>query len=130
MKCRLSVVAVAFLLPLAGCALLLTPPPSFVRTFDEPGTWKGIEVREGLLGMKDELWRIMVDSLAQKFDLEVLDKESCYVRTSWKYTLITGGWWPWSGERISERYRSRIVVKCAGADWRTVQVKSEASWLE
>jgi hypothetical protein len=87
---------------------------------DEPGTWRSIEVREGMA--KDDIWRVMVDGLSQKFDLEVLDKESGYLRTSWKYTFIVRG-------HISERYRARIIVKATGADWKTVQVKSEANWL-
>ena len=88
---------------------------------DESGIWKTIEVREGMT--KDVIWRVIVDSLSQKFDLEVLDKDSGYLRTSWKYTYIVGKY-------VSERYRARIIVKTVGSEWKTVQVKSEANWLE
>jgi hypothetical protein len=91
---------------------------------DEPVIWKSIEVREGMT--KDVVWRVMVDSLSQNFDLEVLEKDSGYARTSWKYTymvkdMVKG--------QVSERYRNRIIVKTIGEDWKTVQVKCEAHWL-
>jgi len=106
---------------LVGCAQVIKPPATFLRTFDEPGTWKSIEVREGLT--KDQLWRLVVDALAQKFDMEVLDKESGYIRTSWKYTYVIE-------EKIIENYRSRIIIKFLGEAWNTLQVKSEANWME
>jgi hypothetical protein len=112
--CTLSLMLFLFWI---GCAPL---PPHFIRTMDEPGTWKSIEVRDGMT--KDEVWRVIVDALSQKFDLEVLEKDSGYVRTSWKHTYMVRG-------HISERYRARIIVKMLGSDWKTLQVKCEANWL-
>jgi hypothetical protein len=97
------------------------PPETFVKTFDEPGTWKSVEVREEL--SKDALWRALVDGLSQSFDLEVLDKESGYIRTSWKYNYVIL-------DRVTDRYRSRMIVKCRDENWGTIQVKCEANWLE
>ena len=98
-------------------------PKTFVKTFDEPGVWKAIEIRDDLA--KDQMWRLVVDTVSQRHDLEVLEKESGYLRTSWKYTYIT----PRVGS-ISEKYRSRIVVKFLGDNWKTVQVKCESNWLD
>jgi hypothetical protein len=106
------------LLFVISCAL--KPPVSFIKTFDESGTWKTVETREKL--DKSEMWRLVVDTLTQKYDLEVVQKDSGYIRTSWKYTYIIN-------ERIVENYRSRIVVKMLGEDWKSLQVKCESNWL-
>lgn len=104
------------------CGGCMMPPKTFIKTFDEPGVWRTIEIREDLA--KEETWRLVVDTLTQRHDLEVLEKESGYIRTSWKYTYIT----PMG--QISEHYRSRIVVKFLGEDWKTAQVKCETNWME
>ena len=103
---------------LSGCA---TAPRTFMRTHDEPGIWKTVEIREGL--NNDKIWEILVDTLSQKYDLEVLEKDAGYIRSSWKYSYFAGG-------QVVDRYRSRIVVKVKGTpDWDTVQVKCESNWL-
>jgi hypothetical protein len=99
------------------------PPAGFIRTFGESGTWRTVDIREGMEEDKDELWATVVDVVSQKFDLEVLDKDSGYLRTTWKYTLR-------DGDRVSERYRARINVKFSGSGWERLQVKSEANWME
>ena len=122
MNPKLIIVTLLVVCLLAGCAAMLNKPPkTFMRTYDEPGIWKSIEVREGL--SKDELWRTVVDAISQQFDLEVLEKESGYLRTSWKYTFLVG-------KQISEKYRTRIIIKFVGEEWKTVQIKSESNWLE
>ena len=117
---NLNAALLAALLALATNACALSPPKSFIQTFDEPGRWASIEIKTGQT--KEDVWRTVVDTLAQKFDLEVLEKDSGYVRTSWKYTYVYDG-------RVVSRYRARIVVKFRDA-WRTMQVKCEANWLE
>ena len=98
----------------------LKPPTTFVKTFDEPGTWRTIIVRPGV--STDKVWESLVDTLARKFDLEVIEKDSGYVRTSWKYTYVRQG-------SVVNRYRARIVVKTKGEGWDKLQVKCEANWL-
>lgn len=58
-------------------------------TFEKrtPG-WKSIELRDGLQGDYSEAWQITVDSLARSYDLEIIDKDSGYLRTSWKYGIL------------------------------------------
>ena len=102
----------------AACA---SPPKTFIKTYDEPGIWKTIDIRDNM--EKDRIWRLLVDTLSQKYDLEVLEQDSGYLRTSWKYTYIRGG-------AISNRYRSRIVVKLPDEDWSLAQIKAESNWLE
>ena len=108
-----------FVFVFPGC-FRLKPPTTFVKTFDEPGTWKTIIVRPGLSGSK--VWELMIDTLARKFDLEVIEKDSGYLRTSWKYTYVRRG-------TVVDRYRARIVVKTKGENWEKLQIKCEANWL-
>jgi hypothetical protein len=107
-------------LVLTGCAT--TPPETFMRTHDEPGIWKSVEIREG--STNDKIWEILVDTLSQKYDLEVLERDAGYIRSSWKYTFF-------EGEKVIDRYRSRIVVKLTGTPtWDKAQVKCESNWLD
>ena len=109
-----------FLSVLAGCAV--APPKTFIKTYDEPGVWKSVEIREGL--SHGQIWEILVDTLTQKHDLEVLQKDGGYIRTSWKYTYF-------EGDKVVDRYRSRIVVKLSGSpSWNKAQVKCESNWME
>jgi len=109
----MSRVVVFVLFILVGCVSgCLRPPPNFISTHDEAGTWANIEVRDGLRKDKEALWRKTVDTLTAKFDLEVLEKESGYIRTSWKYTYV-------QGNQVVDRYRARIIVKFKGEVRRT-----------
>ena len=118
MRRSITLLVVACLVILIGCAM---PPKTFRKTYDEPGIWKVVDVRQGL--EKDVVWRMLVDTLSQKYDLEVLEKNSGYLRTSWKYTQVS------RFGTVSDRYRSRIVVKLLGTDWGKVQIKCESNWL-
>jgi hypothetical protein len=104
---------------MSGCASA-GPPPTFTETHSETGTWRSIEVREGMA--KPQLWSTVVDALSSKFDIEVVERESGYVRTSYKFTTISNG-------KQRDNYRSRIVAKF-NPDWSVLQVKSESGWLE
>jgi hypothetical protein len=109
----LTAVAFFVFVFLGACAAVRTPA-TFVRyttgTFDEPGAWKSIEVREGI--SKDNLWRAAFDALAEKYDIEAAWKENGYIRTGWKYT--------------GDRYLSRITLRMLGDDWATLKVRCEA----
>lgn len=94
---------------LCACA-----PTTFVRTMDV--SWNTVEVRSDLDG--SDAWNAVVDSIARKFDIEVLSKEDGYLRTGWLYS--------WTGE-MDEAYKVRAVVKFT-ADKRQLAVKSEAQY--
>ncbi len=106
----LSIVAIAGL-AVGGCK---SAPTSFVRV-SEPG-WSTVEIAPGMT--YDEVWESVVDILAKKFDMEMLNKESGYIRTSWIYT--------WTGTR-TESYRVRATVKFTPKR-EQVQVRSEAEY--
>ena len=113
MKKRLIiyVVSMGLVLVFVGCASMFVPK-SFIRTM-EP-TWASIEIREDI--DYDRAWAMVVDLLARRFDLAVIEKDTGYVRTAWLYT--------WTG-KMKENYRVRVTAKF-GADKIKVDVKSEA----
>jgi len=108
-----SVLLVACLaLFFSGCA-----PKTFVRS--APG-WKTIELNDALVNNYDEAWQKSVDTIARNWDIEILDKDSGYLRTAWVYG-ISGGPQP--------RYRGRITVKYPEIKTPTkAEVKTAAEW--
>lgn len=100
------------LLFLSGCSA----PETFIRTM-EP-TWATIEIRDGV--QYESAWKTVLDLLIRRFDIEVSDKESGYIRTGWLYT--------WTGQ-YTEVYRVRVTIKF-NKDQNSVDVKSEAYFRE
>lgn len=102
-----------------GCA-----PASFVR---QPAGWKTIELRKDIQESYPKAWQVAVDTVAREWDIEILDKESGYLRTAWKYGIAgtTGA--------ASARYRGRMSLKFATVELgspKKVEVKTDASWLD
>ncbi|MHC4478248.1 MAG: hypothetical protein ACYTEL_21630 [Planctomycetota bacterium] len=97
-----------------GCA-----PPTFVKS--APG-WKTIELNQELMGNYDKSWQKAVDTIAREYDIEMLDKESGYLRTAWMYG-VSGG--------IYNRYRGRLTLKFPTVVApNQVDVKTSAQWLQ
>lgn len=97
---------------LVGCA-----PRTFVRS--APG-WKTIELNSSLANNYDEAWQKTVDTIARSWDIEILDKNSGYLRTAWVYG-ISGG--------PQHRYRGRITVKYPEVkNPSKTEVKTAAEW--
>lgn len=119
---RWYVVRLSALLVLAVCILgcALRPPISFVKSFDDDTAWRKIELRENL--DIEQAWPSLIDTIAKKYDIEIADKDARYLRTAWKYTYV------WRN-RISDRYRSRIIVKFMGTDRQDLMVKVESNFL-
>lgn len=106
------VVAPLLVLLTTGCA-----PKTFVRS--APG-WKTIGLRQELIYNYDEAWQKTVDSIAQNWEIEMLDKDSGYLRTAWVYGIGTG-------RQI--KYRGRITVKYPEIKMpEKVEVKISAEW--
>lgn len=93
-----------------------SPPVTFIRTMDP--TWNTVELREEV--KFDAAWKTVLDLLIKKFDIEVSDKESGYIRTGWLYT--------WTGE-YTEVYRVRVTIKFM-KDNHSVDIKSEAYYKD
>ena len=102
------------LLLIGGCA-----PASFVK--GHGAGWKTIELNDNLKHNYDISWQKTVDTIARDYDIEMMDKDSGYLRTSWLYG-ISGG--------IYNRYRGRITVKYPEVkEPKKVEVKTDAQWL-
>ncbi len=120
MKISRIIYCIIILMFLVGCA---SKPPTFVETNDENGAWKSINLHNnyGFFRNKNqEIWRRVIDILSEKYDLEVLDRTSGYIRTAWKYRL----------NNTDRNYRSRVVIKMLGNIWHTAKLKAEAQWRE
>jgi hypothetical protein len=106
---RLFVVVVLSALLLSACA-----PSSFVRTSSV--NWNTIELRDGV--PYPDAWKTVVDTVGQRFDIEVLNQDSGYLRTGWDYK--------WTGE-LNEGYRVRSLVKFF-PNMKAFQIRSEAEY--
>lgn len=117
---------VAIVVP-AGCRSLPTrrapdmaaAPPSFVHSTAELRATRMVEVREGL--PRPAALRLLVETLEQRYVVEVTDPRAGFVMTAWQAGLMRDG--------VPDlRYRTRMTAKFLGDDWRTVQLRSEANW--
>ncbi len=105
---------------LVSCAS--NKPQTFVESHDEAGVWKTIQLHNdyGFFANKNqEIWRRVVDVLSEKYDLEVLDKTSGYIRSSWKHS-----------DDGNNKYRSRVILKMQGSPWDIAKLKTEAQWKD
>ena len=99
----------------AGCAA----PGTFVR--GRASGWKVIELNDAVKGNFDAAWQKTVDTIARDYDIEMLDKDSGYLRTAWLYG-ISGG--------VYNRYRGRLTVKYPEVNNpEKIEVKTDAAWL-
>ena len=104
--------AMALMLAAGGCA-----PSSFVK---QSAGWKSVEFNQNV-NTFNIAWQTCVDTIAKDYDIEMLDKNSGYLRTTWIYG-ISGGTY--------NRYRGRITVKFPElTDPTKVDIKTEAQWL-
>jgi hypothetical protein len=116
LKAVMTLAVAASLAIFAGCS---SPPKTFHQNRDELSIWKTIELRDGV--NDDEAWKTLVDTLSQKYDLEVVQKDGGYLRSSWKFTYM-------EGDQVVDRYRSRIMAKLTGSPWNQIKVKCESQW--
>ena len=96
-------------------------PTSFVASTSEAKTTRIVMVREGLT--KQVLFRVATEYLTQKFaTVYVSDPNAGFLMTPWQASLSRDG--------VPElRYRTRIVLRFLGDDWKQLAVNAEATWL-
>lgn len=95
-------------------------PISFVPSTSDAKTTRVVMVRDGLT--KQALFRMATDYLAQKYTVDVSDPNAGFLMTPWQATLSRDG--------VPElRYRTRIVLRFLGDDWKQLAVRAEANWL-
>ena len=77
-------------------------------------------VRDGLT--KPVAFRTVSEYLAQKSTIDVSDPNAGYLMTPWQATLSRDG-------APELRYRTRIVLRFLGDEWKQLAVRAEANWL-
>lgn len=94
-------------------------PSSFIRVTDPSNTkWHNIELRDNL--KYEDAWKLTVDTIAQKFDIEVVSQDSAYLRTAWDRK--------WTG-KVTEFYAVRATIKFS-PDRKYLQIKSDATYKD
>lgn len=95
-------------------------PISFVPSTSDAKTTRIVMVRDGLT--KQVLFRMAAEYLAQKYTVDVSDPNAGFLMTPWQATLSRDG--------VPElRYRTRLVLRFLGDDWKQLAVRAEANWL-
>jgi hypothetical protein len=95
-------------------------PTSFVASTSDAKTTRVVMVRDGLT--KPAAFRIATEYLTQKYTVDVSDPNAGFLMTPWQATLAREG--------VPElRYRTRIILRFLGDDWKQLAVRAEANWL-
>lgn len=95
-------------------------PTSFVASNSDAKTTRLVLVRDGL--SKQALFRMATEYLTAKYTVDVSDPTAGFLMTPWQATLSRDG--------VPElRYRTRIILRFVGDDWKQLTVRAEANWL-
>jgi len=99
--------------PVAG------PPSTFTGSTSDSRGSRVIDVKDGLA--KPAMFKTVVDFLSQKYTVDVKDDHAGFIMTPWQASSLRNG--------VPDlRYRTRIVVRFIGDEWKQVTVRSEANW--
>jgi hypothetical protein len=95
------------------------PPPTFSRTTADLKVSRLIEVREGM--SKTALFRAATEVLSSKYSVDVSDQKVGFLMTPWQASFARAG-------MPDLRYRTRVIIRFVGEDWKQVLVRAEANW--
>jgi hypothetical protein len=95
------------------------PPPTFSRTTADLKVSRLIDVREGM--SKTQLFRAATDVLSSKYSVDVSDQRAGFLMTPWQASFARAG-------MPDLRYRTRVIIRFVGEDWKQVIVRAEANW--
>jgi len=95
------------------------PPPTFSRTTADLKVSRLIDVREGI--NKTVLWRAANEVLSSKYSIDVTDQKAGFLMTPWQASFSRAG-------MPDLRYRTRVIIRFVGEDWKQVLVRAEANW--
>lgn len=102
--------------PIAPAA---SPPSTFVPTTSDVRSTRLIEVRDGI--SKTAEFKAATDLLNQNYSVDVSDQHSGFLMTPWQATFLRDG-------APDLRYRTRVMIRFLGDDWKQVAVHSQANW--
>lgn len=95
------------------------PPQTFVPTTSDVRATRIIDVRDGMT--KVALFRAVSDFLTQRFSIDVNDQRAGFLMTPWQ-----AGSTPQGAPDL--RYRTRVIIRFLGDDWKQVSIRAEANW--
>ncbi len=95
------------------------PPSTFAKTTADLKVSRLIDVREGM--SKASLFRGATEVLSSKYSVDVSDSKAGFLMTPWQASYSRGG-------MPDLRYRTRVVIRFVGEDWKQVLVRAEAQW--
>jgi hypothetical protein len=96
-----------------------SPPQTFIHSTADAKSTRVLDVRDGL--KKDVLFKTASDMLAQKYTIDVSDPSAGFLMTTWQSSVVQNG--------VPDlRYRTRVVIRFLGAEWKQVSVRAEANW--
>lgn len=95
------------------------PPATFIESTADSKTSRTFDVRDGWF--KPALFSAATDALSKKFQVDVSDPHAGFIMTTWQASSINNG--------VPDlRYRTRIILRFIGDDWKQAKVKVEANW--
>lgn len=95
------------------------PPSTFVQTTSDVRTTRVIDLRGDVT--KVAAFKAASDLLSQKYSIDVSDPHAGFLMTPWQASFTRNG--------VPDlRYRTRIVIRFVGDDWKQVSVRAEADW--
>lgn len=78
-----------------------------------------VDLREDVT--KTVAFKAASDLLAQHYSIDVEDSHAGFLMTPWQASLSRNG-------APDLRYRTRVIIRFLGQDWRQASVRAEANW--
>ena len=95
------------------------PPASFTPTTSDVRATRLVDIRDGVT--KVAAFRAATDLLTQRYSVDVSDQHAGFLMSPWQSSVMREG--------VPDlRYRTRIVIRFLGDDWKQASVRSEANW--
>jgi hypothetical protein len=95
------------------------PPATFVQSTSDIRATRIVDVRDGLT--KVNAFRAATDLLTQRFSIDVSDQRAGFLMSPWQAGSTPSG-------APDLRYRTRVVIRFLGEDWKQVSIRAEANW--
>jgi hypothetical protein len=121
-----GVVVLLALVTIGGCTRLRSPiapvvgpPPTFIASTSDVRGTRIIEVRDGTT--KAVAFKAATDVLAKRYSVDVSDEHAGFLMTPWQASFMRDG-------APDLRYRTRVMIRFLGDDWKQVSVRAQANW--
>ena len=94
-------------------------PTTFVPSTSDIRATRIVDVRDGLT--KTNAFRAATDLLTQRFSIDVSDQRAGFLMSPWQAGSTPSG-------APDLRYRTRVIIRFLGEDWKQVSIRAEANW--